>query len=87
MRTRVVIWTALAGLGLVAGLMVLTAARRGDRIDRVDFDKVVDAGSGRAAGARAPGSHGACGLEPEWHVSWAWSKRRQWPHFISMCIR
>jgi nitrite reductase (NO-forming) len=43
MRARGVILSALVGVTVVAVLLALTAARRGERIDRVDFDKVVRA--------------------------------------------
>jgi nitrite reductase (NO-forming) len=41
MRTRGFIFPALAVVALVAGSLALTAARRGERVVRVDFDKVV----------------------------------------------
>jgi len=40
MRTRGVILLVVAGLALVAGVLTITAARRGERVMRVDFDKV-----------------------------------------------
>ncbi len=45
MRIRGVILSSVAGLGLIAVSLALTAARRGERVMRVDFDKVVRATS------------------------------------------
>ena len=45
MRHSGVILTSLAGLGLFAGSLAFTAERRGERVARVDFDKVVRATS------------------------------------------
>jgi nitrite reductase (NO-forming) len=45
MRTRGVILTALSGVVLAGGLLTVTGARRGERVSRVDFDKVVRATS------------------------------------------
>ncbi len=45
MRIRGVILSSVAGLGLIGLSLALTAARRGERVMRVDFDKVVRATS------------------------------------------
>ena len=45
MRTRGVIVPAAAGVLFVAGFLTATAARRGDRVESVDFDRVVRATS------------------------------------------
>lgn len=45
MRARAVIIPAVTGAVLLAGVFAITAARRGDRVVRVDFDKAVRATS------------------------------------------
>ena len=43
MRIRGMIVPSVIGLALVGGSLTLTAARRGERVERVDFDKLVRA--------------------------------------------
>ena len=45
MRIRGMIVPSVIGLALVGGSLTLTAARRGERVERVDFDKLVRATS------------------------------------------
>jgi nitrite reductase (NO-forming) len=45
MLTNRMVFSSFAALAVVGGALALTAARRGDRVERVDFDKVVRATS------------------------------------------